>query len=449
MSLKEKCGICAVKDIERASFYCALGLHALQHRGQEGAGIVSAGDNKFSSCYIDGQINGNFKQFEDLPGNSAIGHVRYSTSGEKCDSSLKQPIWANINLGNISLAHNGNLTNACSLRAELMQAGCVFQSDVDTEILMHLIASSTESNIIDRVITSLKKVKGAYSLVIMVNNIIIGVRDPLGIRPLALGKLNGSYILASESCAFDIMEGEFIRDIQAGEMLIINENHDINSIYPFTVAERRSCVFEYIYFARPDSIIDGLSVYEARKAIGKELAKENDQDDADIVIPVPDSGVAASIGYSVESCIPFEFGIIRNHYVGRTFIEPTDFMRKFSIKLKHNANKSVLKGKRVILIDDSIVRGNTSRKIVALMREVGAKEIHMRISSPSIKNPCFYGIDTPSRDKLIAAHNSILDMEKLIGVDSLRFISMQGVYNAVGGGKYCDACFTGNYPIKV
>ena len=450
MSIREKCGVMAIQGIDGAASYCALGLHALQHRGQEGAGVSVFADEKLSATYIDGQINTGLNQFESLNGDMAIGHVRYSTSGKKCQQSLKQPICANLSLGEIALAHNGNLVNADILKKKLMNIGCIFQSDVDTEVLIHLIAVSKKNTFIDRIIDAISQVKGAYSLVLMTKDMIVGVRDPMGIRPLVLGRMGEAYSLASESCAFDIINAQFIRDIAPGEMLIIHKEHGMETMYPFEKESTRSCIFEYIYFARPDSIVDGLSVYEVRHAIGREMAKENSQEQADVVVPIPDSGVPAAIGYAQESGIPFEFGIIRNHYIGRTFIEPIEIVRQLGVKLKHNANKHVIYGKKVILVDDSIVRGNTSKKIVSLVRDAGAKEVHMRIASLPMTHPCFYGVDTPSKDKLISANKSIEEIKELIGVDSLKFISKEGLYNAVKNNRnYCDACFTGNYPIKI
>ena len=449
MSLQEKCGVFAINNIANASFYCALGLHSLQHRGQEGAGIVARQNSEISASYLSEQINNNFDIFKSLKGNSAIGHVRYSTSGKKGTNSLQQPISANLALGKISLAHNGNLIDIDNLRKKLIELGCIFQSDIDTEILVHLIAISKKTNFTDRIIEALLQIKGAYSLIVMTPDTIIGIRDPMGIRPLVLGKVNGSHIISSESCAFDVMNATFIRDIRPGEMLIIDNDNNIKSIYPFKRQNQKSCIFEYIYFARPDSVMDDLSVYKVRKEIGREMAKEDQKRQryyADLVLPVPDSGLAAALGYSQESKIQLEFGIIRNHYIGRTFIQPTKDLRNFNVKLKHSTNTQILKGKKVILIDDSIVRGTTARKIVELVREAGAKEIHMRISSPPITHPCFYGIDTPEKDKLIAHNNSIEEIAKLIRVDSLQFISIEGLYKAVKNKKnYCDACFTGNY----
>ncbi len=449
MTIKEKCGIFAVNSIENAPMYCSLGLHALQHRGQEGAGIaIRDNSQEISSVYINEHINYRFNSFNNIKGKSAIGHVRYSTSGRKDKNSLQQPVCAYTCLGNIALAHNGNLINASTLREKLIRAGHIFRSDVDTEVLIHLIAISKKTDFVESIIDALSQIKGAYSLVIMTENLVIGMRDPMGIRPLALGKLKNSYVLSSESCAFDMVSASMIRDVRAGEMIIIDNQNNIKSLYPLTQQEQRSCIFEYIYFARPDSIIDGLSTYKVRKEIGRIMAQENQkQNAADVVVPVPDSGNAAALGYSQESNIPLGYGIIRNHYVGRTFIEPTKELRSLSIRLKHNANKNVLNGKRVILIDDSIVRGNTSRKIVRLIRDAGAKEIHMQISSPPMTHPCFYGVDTPDQNKLIANKKSISEIAQLIEVDTLNFVSINGLYKAVNKKKHCDACFTGNYII--
>ncbi|MBQ4875156.1 MAG: amidophosphoribosyltransferase [Rickettsiaceae bacterium H1] len=449
MGIKEKCGVFAINNMERAPAYCALGLHALQHRGQEGAGIaVKTQEGNISADYVSGQINDHFDKFNTLQSNFAIGHVRYSTSGNKFNDTLQQPIFTTTSFSNIiALAHNGNLINAEKLRQNLTKRGCIFRSDVDTEILIHLIAASKKNNLTDCIIDAILQIKGAYSLVIMTEDNIMAIRDSMGIRPLALGKLNKSYVISSESCGFDIINADFIRDIKPGEILIIDKNNNTKSIFPFSQNEQKSCIFEYIYFARPDSIIDGLSVYRVRKEIGKEMAKNDEtKNHADLVVPVPDSGVPAAIGYAQEAKLPFEFGIIRNHYVGRTFIQPTFDLRNLNVKLKHNINCEVINEKKVILVDDSIVRGTTSRKIVQLVRDAGAKEIHMRISSPPITHPCFYGIDTPEKGELIANGNTVEEIRKLIGVDSLKFTMLEDLYKVIKNNKkYCDACFTGNY----
>lgn len=455
-SLHEECGVFAVFDHNDAAAHCVLGLHALQHRGQEAAGIVTTDGEDFCIHSAMGHVGDNFNQSSvigKLEGNSAIGHVRYSTAGDKFLRNV-QPIFAEMSFGGFAVAHNGNLTNADTLRKQLVNRGCIFQSTMDTEVIIHLIATSIHYTIIDRMVDALKQVEGAYSLVAITKDSIIGVRDPLGVRPLVLGKMGDTYALASETCAFDINGAEYIRDIEPGEVVILNKD-GLQSIKPFAPQPSRFCIFEYIYFARPDSIVNGRHVYEARRRIGEELARESHVA-ADVIVPVPDSGVPAAIGYAAASQIPFELGIIRNHYVGRTFIEPTDSIRHLGVKLKHNANAGLLKGKRVILVDDSIVRGTTSKKIVSMVREAGASEVHMRIASPPTTYSCFYGVDTPDRDKLLAANLSIEEMRKFIGVDSLAFLSIDGLYRAVGeksrnnnAPNYCDACFTGDYPIPL
>lgn len=388
-----------------------------------------------------------------LPGNSALGHNRYSTTGETAQRNI-QPLFADLATGGFALSHNGNLTNAGILHRQLVNRGCLFQSTTDTEVIVHLIAISEQETVVNRLIDALRQVVGAYSLVAMSNSAIIGVRDPMGVRPLVLGKLEDAYILASETCALDIIGAEFLRDIEPGEVVVIDED-GVTSLKPFAPQPSRLCVFEYIYFARPDSIVEGSSVYEARKRIGAELARESNVS-ADIVIPVPDSGVPGAMGYAREANLPYELGIIRNHYVGRTFIEPSDNIRHLGVKLKHNASRSVIEGKRVILVDDSIVRGTTSVKIVEMMRSAGAKEVHMRICSPPTTNSCYYGVDTPEREELLAAKQSVEEMTKTIGVDSLAFISMDGLYRAMGKEgrisgmpQYCDACFSGEYPVPL
>ena len=379
--------------------------------------------------------------------------MRYSTSGDTVLRNV-QPIYADLSFGGIAVAHNGNLTNAYALREELVQRGCIFQSTMDTEVITHLIAISRGRHVVDRLIDALLQIEGAYSLVLLTGKKLIGVRDPHGVRPLVLGNLKGAPIFASETCALDIIGADFVRDVEPGEIVIIDES-GINSVKPFPATKRRFCVFEYVYFARPDSMVEGTSVYSARKRIGAELARESAVG-ADLVIPVPDSGVPAAMGYATEANIPFELGIIRNHYVGRTFIEPTDQIRHLGVKLKHNANRGLIEGKRVILVDDSIVRGTTSTKIVEMVREAGATEVHMRIASPPTTHSCFYGVDTPERSKLLAATHDIEAMRQFIKADSLAFVSMDGLYRAMGeagrntaGPQYCDACFSGDYPIAL
>ena len=454
--LREECGVFGVFGHPEAAAITALGLHALQHRGQEAAGIVSYDGEHFHTHRAAGHVGDNFSSeavIGRLHGDSAIGHVRYSTTGDTLMRNV-QPLFADFAFGGVAIGHNGNLTNAMSLRTELVRRGHLFQSTTDTEIVSHLIAISKATNLIDRISDALLKVEGAYSFVMLSRKKVIGVRDPLGVRPLVLGVLDGHYIVTSETCALDIVGAKYVRDVEPGEMIVLDDR-GLTSLRPFPKQKRRFCVFEYIYFARPDSIVEGISVYEARKRIGAELAKEAGVP-ADVVVPVPDSGVPAAMGYAQAAGLPFELGIIRNHYVGRTFIEPTDQIRHLGVKLKHSANSAMLRDRRVVLVDDSIVRGTTSRKIVEMVRAAGATEVHMRISSPPTTHSCFYGIDTPEREKLLAARNDVEAMARIIGVDSLAFISIDGLYRAVGGAardprrpQFCDACFTGDYPIPL
>ncbi len=455
--MREECGVFGIFGHHDSAAHAALGLHALQHRGQEAAGIVSCDGEHFHNHRGLGHVADNFgteSVIKRLKGSMAIGHVRYSTSGETMLRNV-QPLFGDFEFGGLAIAHNGNLTNAVTLRKSLVRRGCLFQSTTDTETIIHLIAISLYSTVEDRLIDALRQVEGAYSLVAMTKDMVLGVRDPLGIRPLVLGKLGESWIMASESVALDIIGADFVRDVEPGEMVILTKE-GVRSVKPFPPQKRRFCIFEYIYFARPDSVADGTSVYEVRKRIGAELARESAVE-ADVVIPVPDSGVPAALGYAGEAGIPFELGIIRNHYVGRTFIQPTDNIRHLGVKLKHNANRAYVAGKRVILVDDSIVRGTTSKRIVEMVRAAGATEVHMRISSPPTVNPCFYGIDTPEQNKLLAAAYDTEGMAKLIGVDSLAFISIDGLYRAVGreegrdpaDPQFCDACFTGEYPVRL
>jgi amidophosphoribosyltransferase len=455
-SFHEECGVFGIYGSEDAAAHAALGLHALQHRGQEAAGIITYDNGLFCSHKASGHVGDNFNSqeiMEHLPGDCAIGHVRYSTTRDKHTRNI-QPIFAEFDFGGLAIGHNGNLTNASTLRRELIRKGAIFQSTMDTEIFIHLIATSKHAKVADRVVDALKQVQGAYSLVALTQKKLIGARDPFGVRPLSLGMLGNAYILVSETCALDIIGAKFVRDIEPGEVVIIDKE-GLHSLKPFEKQSPRFCVFEYVYFSRPDSIVEGKDVYQVRKEIGRQLAKEKPIH-ADVVVPVPDSGVPAALGFAEQSGIPFELGIIRNHYVGRTFIEPTDKVRNLGVKLKHNPNNSVLRGKDVILVDDSIVRGTTSQKIIHMVREAGAKSIHMRIASPPTTNPCFYGVDTPDQDKLIAAHHDNKEIAKIIGADTLEFVSVDGLYRATGlvsrDGKipqYCDACFTGDYPIKV
>ncbi|MCW9036033.1 MAG: amidophosphoribosyltransferase [Rhodospirillales bacterium] len=451
--LHEECGIFGIFGHEEASAHTALGLHALQHRGQEAAGVVTVGDGQFHSHKALGHVGDNFNSenvISELSGPNAIGHVRYSTTGGTLLRNV-QPIFAEFDFGGLAIGHNGNLTNTQTLRKTLIKRGCIFQSTMDTEIIIHLVAISLYSSVVDRLVDALRQVEGAYSLVALTEDSVIGVRDPHGVRPLVLGKVGDSYILASETCALDIIGADFIRDVEPGEIIVINAE-GIHSIKPFAPVTSRFCIFEYIYFARPDSVLENKNVYNVRKAIGEELSRES-RIEADMVVPVPDSGVPAAIGYAEASGIPFELGIIRNHYVGRTFIEPGQEIRNFGVKLKHNANKAKIEGKRVILVDDSIVRGTTSMKIADMVRAAGATEVHLCISSPPTAYSCYYGIDTPEREDLMAAQMSIDEMAKQIGVDSLQFISIEGLYRAVGEKtrneecpQFCDACFTGGYP---
>lgn len=453
-SLKEECGVFGIADSDNAAVQTMLGLHALQHRGQEAAGIVSFDGEDFHAHRAEGHVTDEFNHphiLSTLSGRQAIGHVRYSTTGESSHRNI-QPVFAELSLSGLAVAHNGNLTNTGMKRKELIDRGCIFQSTMDTEIIIHLIAISKQQKFLDRVVDALKQIEGAYSLIILSRKKLIGVRDPLGVRPLVLGKLGKSYVFASETCALDIIGADYIREVEPGEMIVI-ENNELQSHHPFENTSSRFCIFEYVYFSRPDSHYSGKHVYRARKAIGRELAKES-VIDADVVVPVPDSGVPSALGFAEQANIPFEFGIIRNHYIGRTFIQPTDTIRHLGVKLKHNANLDVLKGKRVVLVDDSIVRGTTSKKIVNMVREAGASEVHMRIASPPTSFSCFYGIDTPDRSKLIASHQSVEQIAEFIGADSLAYLSIDGLYRAVGEAKrdndnpaYCDACFTGDYPI--
>ncbi|MCM2343061.1 MAG: amidophosphoribosyltransferase [Alphaproteobacteria bacterium] len=455
--LKEECGVFAVFGHPDAAALTALGLHALQHRGQEATGIVSHDGTDFFAHRSLGLVDkafGDAGTIERLRGHAAIGHNRYATTGEGSVRNI-QPLFADLSFGGFAIGHNGNLTNAHTLRMELVNKGALFQSTTDTEVILHLMAVSPKKSVQERLIEALGLIEGAYSLVACCHDQVMGVRDPMGFRPLVLGKLGPAYILASETCALDIIGADFIRDIEPGEMVII-DGKGLRSVHPFTKQSSRFCIFEYIYFARPDSALDGRSVYEARKKIGAELAREAPCPGADVVVPVPDSGVPAAIGYAEASGLPFELGIIRNHYVGRTFIEPTDQIRHLGVKLKHNANRAYIAGKKVVLVDDSIVRGTTSKKIVEMLRAAGAKEVHMRISSPPTAHSCFYGIDTPSTAELLANRMQVDEIKEYIGVDSLSYISVSALYQAMGvAGRddknpaFCDACFTGDYPVAL
>jgi amidophosphoribosyltransferase len=451
--LREECGVFGISGHPDAAAITALGLHALQHRGQEAAGIVSFDGKRFHSERRMGLVGDNFSRREvidRLPGNAAVGHVRYSTTGETILRNV-QPLFAELNAGGFAIGHNGNLTNGLSLRRQLVREGAMMQSTTDTEVILHLVARSHRNRFVDRFIEGLRMLEGSYAFVGLTNKKLIGARDPLGIRPLVLGKLDGYPILTSETCALDIIGAKYVRDVENGEVLVFDEDGQ-HTHKPFPPMPARPCIFEYIYFSRPDSIVGGRSVYDVRKNMGAQLAREAPAD-ADVVVAVPDSGVPAAMGYSQASGIPYEMGIIRNHYVGRTFIEPTQQIRQLGVRLKHSANRAVVGGKRIVLVDDSIVRGTTSTKIVQMMRDAGAKEVHFRISSPPITHPDYYGIDTPERDKLLAATHDLEGMRKFIGADSLAFLSVDGIYKAMGFDgrdpvrpQFTDHCFTGEYP---
>jgi len=452
-SLREECGVFGVFGHDDASALTALGMHALQHRGQEACGIVSFDGKRFHSERRIGLVGDAFSKpatMQRLKGRLAVGHNRYSTTGEQVLRNV-QPMFAELSTGGFAVAHNGNITNGLALRRSLIADGAICQSTSDTEAVLHLVARSRQRHLVDRFIDAIKALEGAYSLVCISPKKMIGVRDPLGIRPLVLGELNGAYILSSETCALDIIGARFVREIENGEVVVITED-GVQSIKPFPPQPARPCIFEYIYFSRPDSVIGGRSVYQVRKEMGRELAREAGAD-VDVVIPVPDSGVPAALGYSQEAGVPFELGIIRNHYVGRTFIEPTQQIRALGVKLKHNANRAVIEGKRVMLVDDSIVRGTTSVKIVQMMYDAGAREVHMAIASPPITHPDFYGIDTPEQKALLAATHTVEEMSDYIGVNSLTFLSVDGIYRATGyenrdpvRPQFTDHCFTGDYP---
>ncbi|MEH6655811.1 amidophosphoribosyltransferase [Loktanella salsilacus] len=458
--LREECGVFGVVGVTEASNFIALGLHALQHRGQEAGGIVTYDETSgFNQARRMGLVRDNFTSADMmamLPGEVGIGHVRYSTAGHKGQTAIRdvQPFFGEFSMGGAAIAHNGNITNAIALRKELIERGSIFQSSSDSECIIHLMARSMGRTIPDRMEEALRKVEGAFSVVAMTRSKLIGCRDPLGVRPLVLGKLGDGWVLASETCALDIVGADLIREIEPGEMVVISAETGVQSHFPFRRAKSRFCIFEHVYFSRPDSILGGRSVYETREAIGRELAKESPVD-ADLVCPVPDSGTPAAIGFSLESGIPYAMGIIRNQYMGRTFIEPSEQIRNMGVRLKLNVNRALIRGKRVILVDDSVVRGTTSQKIKEMILEAGAAEVHFRIASPPTQWPCFYGVDTPEREKLLAARMTEDEMRDHLGVDSLKFISIDGLYRAVGqsGGRdakspqYCDACFTGEYPI--
>jgi len=458
--LKEECGVFGVVGVSSAANFTALGLHALQHRGQEAGGIVVHDPEQgFNSVRRFGYVRDTFTQqdvMDTLPGPIGIGHVRYSTSGSKGATAIRdvQPFFGEFAMGGAAIAHNGNITNAASLRRELIERGSIFQSSSDSECIIHLMARSLQRNIPERMKDALRRVEGAFSIVAMTRTKLIGVRDPLGVRPLMLGQVGDGWVLASETCALDIIGAEFLREVEPGEMVVITAD-GVTSHRPFEQKKSRFCIFEHVYFSRPDSILGGQSVYSTREAIGRELAKEAPVD-ADMVCPVPDSGTPAAIGYSLESGIPYAMGIIRNQYMGRTFIEPSESIRNMGVRLKLNVNRALVRGKRIILVDDSVVRGTTSRKIKEMILDAGAAEVHFRIASPPTAWPCFYGVDTPQREKLLAATMTAEEMRTHLGVDSLKFISLDGLYRAVGekngrdpaSPQYCDACFSGDYPVE-
>ncbi len=452
-TLREECGVFGIYGHPDAAAITALGLHALQHRGQEAAGIVSFDGHLFHSERKLGLVGDSFSDratIERMEGLQAIGHVRYSTTGETVLRNV-QPLFAELAGGGFAVAHNGNLTNGLTLRRNLIADGAICQSTTDTEVIVHLVARSRRNRFIDRFVEAIQQLEGAYALVAMTNKKLVGARDPHGIRPLVLGELDGRYILASETCALDIIGARFVRDIENGEVVVISEE-GLESFRFVPERPARPCVFEYIYFARPDSVVNGRSIYEVRKAMGRQLAAEAPAA-ADVVIPVPDSGVPAALGFAQGCGIPYELGIIRNHYVGRTFIQPTQSVRELGVRLKHSANRAAVQGKSIVLVDDSLVRGTTSVKIVRMMREAGAREVHFRIASPPITHPDFYGIDTPEREKLLAATHDLEGMRDYIGADSLAFLSVGGLYRAMGEEQrnphqpqFTDHCFTGDYP---
>ena len=454
--LHEECGVFGISGYSEAAVITALGLHSLQHRGQEGCGIVTYDGEHFHTDRRLGLVGDHFTKtatLEKLPGNTAIGHVRYSTAGGTLLRNV-QPLFADLSSGGFAIAHNGNLTNARLMRDYLTQNGAIFQSTSDSEVILQLIARSKAPKIVGRLIDALQQIEGAYALVCLTKNKVIGARDPIGIRPLVLGDLNGSPVLCSETCALDMIGAEFVREVEAGEIVVCS-NGKVESHFPFGRRKARPCAFEFVYFARPDSVINGKSVYSVRKRMGIRLAQETGID-ADVVIPVPDSGVPAALGYAESSGVQYEMGIIRNHYVGRTFIEPTQQIRSFGVRRKHSANRAVIEGKRVVLIDDSVVRGTTSRKIVQMMRDAGAAEVHLRSASPPIKWPDFYGIDMPDREQLMAANMTDEEMAIAIGADSVGFLSVDGLYWALGEEKrnnenpqYADHYFTGDYPTRL
>ncbi len=447
---KDECGVFGVFGHSEAARLAYLGLYALQHRGQEAAGIVTVSPDGFRSRKHEGYVADVFDvdSLESLSGESAIGHTRYSTSGESNAANM-QPIYIDCKFGEIAVCHNGNLVNAHLLRSELVDKGSIFRTTSDTEVVLHLFAKSKQKAVVDAILDAVSAVEGAFSLLFLTNDALYGVRDPRGFRPLIIGRVGESYVLCSETCALDLIDGEYVREVAPGELVAINEN-GLRSHFPFAPVPHRQCVFEHVYFARPDSIVFGRDVNESRLEMGRCLAREKPAD-VDVVVPVPDSGVVAAVGFSQESGLPMEFGLIRNHYVGRTFIEPRQSIRHFGVKVKLNPVRSVIAGKRIVLIDDSIIRGTTSKKIVGMVRNAGAKEVHFRVSSPPTTGPCHYGIDTPSREELIASSHTVEEITRFIGADSLGYLSHHGLMAAVNDtkGQYCSACFTGEYPIGI
>ncbi len=456
-TLREECGVFGAINATDASAATALGLHALQHRGQEAVGITSFDGTEFYSRRGLGHVADNFSgqdAIAELPGTMAAGHVRYSTTGGAGLRNV-QPLYADLAGGGFAVAHNGNISNAGTLREDLVRRGSIFQSTSDTEVIIHLVATSRYPTITDRLVDALRLLEGAYALIVMTPVGMIACRDPLGIRPLVMGRIGDATVFASESVAFDVMGAELVREVEPGELIKVDFDGNVDSLHPFGTHSPRPCIFEHVYFSRPDSIFAGRSVYEARKAIGAQLAVESPCE-ADLVVPVPDSGVPAAIGYAQQSGLPFELGIIRSHYVGRTFIQPSDGARHAGVKRKHNANRALVAGKRIVLIDDSIVRGTTSLSIVEMMRDAGATEVHFRVASPPTAHSCFYGVDTPERSKLLAARMDLEPMRQFIKADSLAFVSIDGLYRAVGDKprdaacpQFCDACFTGDYPTSL
>jgi len=454
--LRLECGVFGVWDTPDAAAVVALGLHALQHRGQEACGIAAFDGHRFHTERHMGHVGdafGGADLVERLPGTAGIGHTRYATAGASVIRNV-QPMFADIEAGGVAIAHNGNLTNFLALRHRLVAEGAIFQSTSDSEVILHLIARSRKARVVDRFIDALAQIEGGYALVALTNNRLIGARDPLGIRPLVLGAVNGRYVLASETCALDTIGASFVRDVEHGEVVVISDT-GIESLRPFPAAKARPCLFEYVYFSRPDSVVNGRSVYDVRKRMGARLAEETGVD-ADVVVPVPDSGLPAALGYAQASGLPFEMGIIRSHYMGRTFIQPTQGVRELGVRMKHSPNRAVLAGRRVVLIDDSIVRGTTSVKIVRMVREAGAREVHLRSASPPIMWPDFYGIDMPDREKLLAATHTMDQMRELLEVDSLGFLSVDGLYWAMEAGardpvtpQFTDHYFTGDYPTRL